>query len=211
MVKIKLHGDLGDQINKEYLLKVYSVSEAIHAIDTLTHSKLRQYLFDQKNRFKKYTLLVNGKVNKAPALKDIKGSEACMNHKNLKTIDIIPVLEGSGKWLENDWFAIGLGVLGLAFGGSNPFTLAASMALIFAGVSNLLSDPPEAPPQQDIVNPSSDPARLATSYLFGGPVNVLNEGGAVPLGYGRLLVGSQVIMSSYEVRGILTRDAGRVA
>ena len=37
------------------------------------------------------------------------------------------------------------------------------------------------------------------SYLFNGPINVTNEGGPVPVGYGRLIVGSQVTYASYEV------------
>ena len=71
-------------------------------------------------------------------------------------------------------------------------------------------EPPEPPEHQQISNPSSDPTQLANSYLFSGPTNVLNEGGPVPIGYGRLMVGSQVIMASYEVERVLTKDAGRV-
>ena len=66
------------------------------------------------------------------------------------------------------------------------------------------------PEQRQITNPSSDPTQLANSYLFSGPVNVLNEGGPVPIGYGRLIVGSQVIMSAYGVKRVLVREAGRV-
>jgi predicted phage tail protein len=40
----------------------------------------------------------------------------------------------------------------------------------------------------------SDPDRLSTnSYSFNGPENVITQGGAVPVGYGELLVGSNVI------------------
>ena len=61
-----------------------------------------------------------------------------------------------------------------------------------------------------VLNPSSDPQQLANSYLFNGPVNIINEGGPVPIGYGRLIVGSQTIMSAYDVRKVLVREAGRV-
>ena len=66
------------------------------------------------------------------------------------------------------------------------------------------------PEQRQITNPSSDPTQLANSYLFSGPVNVINEGGPVPIGYGRLIVGSQVIMSTYGTTKVLIREAGRV-
>ena len=37
------------------------------------------------------------------------------------------------------------------------------------------------------------------SYLFDGPTNAANEGGPVPVGYGRLIVGSQVIQTSQDI------------
>ena len=41
--------------------------------------------------------------------------------------------------------------------------------------------------------------RKGQSYLFSGPQNTVNEGGPIPLGYGRALVGSQVVAQTYEV------------
>ena len=83
-------------------------------------------------------------------------------------------------------------------------------SLLFAGLSDMLSKPPDLPEDRLITNPSSDPQALSQSYLFGGPVNVINEGGPVPIGYGRLVVGSQVILTSYEVEQELVENAGRV-
>ena len=86
----------------------------------------------------------------------------------------------------------------------------ASLALTAYSISNMLSDLPEMPENRQITNPSSDPTALANSYLFNGPVNVLNDGGPVPIGYGRVIVGSQVVMAAYAIKRILIRDAGRV-
>jgi predicted phage tail protein len=74
----------------------------------------------------------------------------------------------------------------------------------------LLAEDPPMPDFRSIVNPSSDPTQLAKSYLFSGPTNVMNEGGAVPMGYGRLMVGSQVIMASYDIRYVNVDEAGKV-
>ncbi len=38
-----------------------------------------------------------------------------------------------------------------------------------------------------------------TSYLFNGPENTTQEGGPVPVGYGQLIIGSQVISASYVI------------
>ena len=37
------------------------------------------------------------------------------------------------------------------------------------------------------------------SYLFDGPTNVVGEGGPVPVGYGRLLIGSTAIHGVMQV------------
>ena len=36
------------------------------------------------------------------------------------------------------------------------------------------------------------------SYLFNGPLNTYNPGGPVPIGYGRVMVGSLTIAYSHE-------------
>ena len=112
--------------------------------------------------------------------------------------------------MENPWWAIGLGMIGVSLA-TTQWGIMASLTILTQGLSNLLSKPPEAPENRQITNPSSDPAQLANSYLFAGPANVINEGGPVPLGYGRLMVGSQVILASYDVKHLLTKDAGYVA
>ena len=76
MVKIKLHGKLGEKFRGEYLLKVSSVSEALHAIDSIHHSGFRRYMLDQKNIYKKWTVLTNGKKVNAPEnVEDLKTNE----------------------------------------------------------------------------------------------------------------------------------------
>ena len=42
--------------------------------------------------------------------------------------------------------------------------------------------------------------------LFAGPQNIVGEGGPVPVGYGRLVVGSQVISASYVIRDFNTEN-----
>mgnify|MGYP003627683354 CR=1 FL=1 len=206
MVKINFHGELKKEFEDSYDLEVDSVSEAIHAIDMMTNGSIRRYFINPKNKFKSYHLVVNGKKTFFPGFKNLHTSEVTINRKDLKTIDIVPLLEGGSGW---DWVGTTVGVIGM-FRANDSYSFMAAATLAYQGISNLLSKPPEPPEHQKITNPSSDPTELAKSYLFSGPSNVLNEGGPVPVGYGRLMVGSQVIMASYEVERLLTKDAGGV-
>ena len=68
----------------------------------------------------------------------------------------------------------------------------AGIGLMAAGISNLLTSMPEFDDFRQIEGGGRP------SYLFSGPVNVIREGGPVFIGYGQLLVGSQVIQSTIE-------------
>jgi predicted phage tail protein len=207
LVKVKLHGKLGEAVGqKEWELEVSSVAEAIHAINVQTGEKIRSHFLDGANLYTKYQVIADGK--NCPFLGDFKHNDLTIKKKNLKEIDIVPLIEGSD--LENPWWAIGLGIVGLSLA-TTQWGVMASLTILTQGLSNLLAKPPPPPENRQITNPSSDPAQLANSYLFSGPANVINEGGPVPLGYGRLMVGSQVILASYDVKHLLTKDAGYVA
>ena len=144
-------------------------------------------------------------IKRPPHSDDKVYNDLTLERGDIEQIDIVPCLEGSYM----GWFGILVGGVGLATA-TNQMAALTSIALITNGISTLLSEPPEYPEQRQIVNPSSDPTQLANSYLFSGPVNVINEGGPVPIGYGRLIVGSQVIMSTYGTRKLLVREAGKL-
>lgn len=204
-IEIYLHGSLATATGREYWkLKAESAAEALHAINAQTHDSLRRYFLKTQNAYGRFKVILNDK--EIPFDKNLKqNNELYMKRDDIKRIDIVPVLEGAG-W---GWLGLALGIMILPFAQS-PMAIMIAISLIAGGVSNLLSKPPAMPEQRQIQNPSSDPTQLANSYLFSGPVNVINEGGPVPLGYGRLIVGSQVIMSSYDIKYVNIADAGRV-
>jgi predicted phage tail protein len=67
----------------------------------------------------------------------------------------------------------------------------------------LMSKSPEMPGPPEIGD-----VKKSQSYLFNGPVNSQREGVPVPLGYGRLLCGSQIIQSSRSVRQMTIAEIG---
>lgn len=209
LVKIKLHGVLGKKFGGCWDLAVSSVSAAINAINQLTEGKFYQYLGQKEQKGAKYNILINGEsflsshgnLNNESDIEKIKDTNLMIPIKNLVSIDLIPVILGADSGLLTTILGAVLIIVGLALG---PFTGGAGFALtligiglLAAGITALLSKPPQFEDFRDIGGGKK------TSYLFNGPENTTREGGPVPVGYGRLLIGSQVIAASYVIK-----DAG---
>lgn len=376
MVKVKLHGSLGQEIGEEWELEVSTVAEAFRAIEANTQ-KLTKFFINQAEQNAKYEILINNRplwVPKAESmpldLKDVRKehfkmvsqSEMYMDFgKQLKTIDVVPILEGAGggggggpqgcfpagtkiatpeglkkiedfnqgdevlafdkdkkihvskveqkfkheknkilkitlwsgktiratgnHWFLNEYnrfaplenfevgdvlihesgdvlpiekieedgeettynmhvenyhtyiaeeilvhnggggkggggkgggggafkgiFAVFLSIIlapigGPALGGLFMALAPAILGLVALGVSMLLMKPPPMVSPQAIANPSADFEASPDggggepSYLFNGPVNTVGEGGPIPIGYGRLIIGSHQVFSSYD-------------
>jgi predicted phage tail protein len=194
LVKVNFHGNLASEVGgKEWEVFVTSFPEAMHAINIMSENKLRKYFLQPSNLRSRYKVLVNDK--EIPFSNNLELNELNLEREDMSTIEIIPVLAGAGDDSWVDWLGIGLGIIGLGFA-TSPMSAMAMMSLISAGISNLLAEPPDRPATEQI---TLEPDQLANSYLFQGPVNVVNEGSPVPMGYGRMLVGSTVIMSTYDI------------
>lgn len=142
----------------------------------------------------------------------------------ISQIHIIPVIEGSkgggGKiiigslLIATAFFTGGLSLVGGGVGfttGAGGAALAGiyggvtisaaaltklGVALVLGGVSQLLSPDVDTPDAQEFERPDARP-----SFLFNGPVNTTEQGGPVPLVYGRVITGSHVVSS-----GLTTED-----
>ena len=214
--KIKLHGMLGEQVGQsDWSLHVSNASEAMHAINSLTKNKLyRQFIENDKTGIK-YRVLVDGKdfstaeplkndVQKTEHLfldaENLKNSDLFIQNK-FKRIDIIPVIEGAEAV-----FQLIVGILLIIVGLIVPgqmWLVAIGIGLVAAGVTALLMEPPEFKEIRSIEGVQ------ASSYLFNGPVNTIREGNPIPVIYGQLLAGSQVIAASYDIQDIKA-EAGSV-
>ena len=192
LAKVNFHGNLGKRLGrKSWNLSVSSVKEAFHAVNTLTERKLSKIFLSDHEKRLRYQIKVNNKPidssNINPDnIQTVFDSELCINTK-IETIDIIPLLEGSGNKVMGTIMTI-VGVVLLFI---NP---AVGVALIGAGMSVLLAKPPKFDDFREI-----EEGKKKVSYLFDGPTNAANEGGPVPIGYGRLIVGSQVIQTSQDI------------
>jgi predicted phage tail protein len=129
-------------------------------------------------------------------------------------IKIIPVVSGQGRGFGQ--VLLGAALIGLAFatagagvGFSSLFTgagftttglIAAKFgtALILGGIAQMLSPTPKSP---------GGGGEKKASDIFSGPVNTTQQGNPVPIGYGRLIVGSQVISAGLSAASVTDGQA----
>jgi predicted phage tail protein len=220
MVKVELHGILAEKLNKaNWNLAINSVSEAIRAIEANT-GILYKNLYELDKQNIKYRILINKKDFKVfKPEEEIKNDFDKVMNSNLLTsfeeqvlesIDIIPILEGSGGG--GGFFQIIPVILGIAliftgvgvavsiptFGLLAASLVVAGIGLAAVGFLALLSSPPPfVAPEFNAPNVAGSKSGGGKSYLFDGPTNTAGEGGPIPIGYGRLLIGSKTISATY--------------
>ena len=210
LVNVKIHGVLADQLGRsEWRLAVNSVGEAVRAIECNSQKLYKQLMENDKKNIK-YRILINEKdflmeEGKDPeSLDDIFESELVLEKNNLKSIDIVPVIEGSDDIMSIITIVVGIALIatgmgaGLGMGivvksaGMKAALVMGGIGLVAAGVTNLLTPMPKFGDFREIEGGGS------RSYIFNGPENTIREGGPVFVGYGRLLIGSHVIQSALD-------------
>ena len=212
MTKLTLHGKLGKDIGEEWEFDISSIAESFKAIEANT-KKFKEWILNHKDSFE-YYILINGEQlifdKDMNDFKNIQHSDLFINFKNdLKSIDIIPAIVGSGGG--GGFFGIALGAIAIVASFFIPgggilasALLMGGLGLVAAGVTSLLSKPPPLIPynaqqantmSQDEIGSSGGP----TSYLFNGAVNTAGEGGPVPIGYGELIVGGHNVFTTTNV------------
>lgn len=190
MKTVLLYGHLGKKFGKRHQFDVRTPAEAIRAL-AANFPGFREHVI--KNSEPGYHVRV-GKETR---------DETGLAYPIDGVLRIIPAVGGSG--------AIGRIVLGAALmylttgtgallaswaiGTGSSFVIGAvsalgniGMSLVLGGVTELLFAPPKAQ--------STEPASSKPSYAFNGPVNTVTQGNPVPVCYGRMIVGSQVVSAS---------------
>jgi predicted phage tail protein len=207
LVKFKLHGNMWD-IPTDWEFKADNLSKCIKLLEMNTKKFYKSlYELDKKNI--KYEVIINGRKFKSEKeltlnnLEDVYNSELMMKYEDLETVDIVPVFEGANSDVFQAILGVILIVVGVIIGwtGVGVVLVGAGLTLLASGVVGLLTKPPKFEDFREIEQGGK------TSYLFSGPANIIGEGGPVPVGYGRLIVGSQVVSAAYVVRDFSTADS----
>ena len=197
LTKITFHGNLAKALGrKDFELNIDSVAEGLKAVDVISKRNLSKAILENEKQNIKYKILTDEKSLFSEDVDDIekiKNSEMFVS-KKYKTIDIVPVLEGAGGDAKDLGMVIGGGLLfGIGFAMESTMMMVIGAYSFLTGMSNLLAEPPEFEDFREIQQ-----INKKESYLFNGPVNTYNPGGPVPVGYGRVMVGSLTVAYSHK-------------
>lgn len=190
---VRLYGKLGTRFGRVHRLAVASAAEAVRALCAIRPG-FEKELMTSRDRGIGYAVFL-GKRNIA--------EEEMLHPAGQEEIRIAPVLQGSGRgglfqtilgaamMVFAMWAAGGFSSLAslsstLATEGWIGATALMGMSMMLGGIMQLLS------PQMKGLS-AKDGVENGASYHFNGAVNTTAQGNPVPLGYGRMIVGSAVI------------------
>ena len=180
MTIVNIHGILGREYGNSFLLSLPNPKDVLEAIDCNKQGFL-QRLIELQREGLCYDMIINKKrITNGPD----------MDHmSNPATVDLVPAISGSGPLM-----APLLMTTGLFTAGSTALAFAASIAnfVLFAAISYALTPKPE----NEALEISSKASK--SSLIFSNTANLASQGSPVPIGYGRLLVGSQVIQATIK-------------
>jgi predicted phage tail protein len=192
MVTVILLGELGRRFGRRHSLAISSAAESIRAL-CANFPGFERELVASGERGVGYRVLAGRDALTLDRLHEPTGQSR---------ITIAPVVSGAGG---NGLGQILLGAALLAVAWWNPLGWAASgaflsqatlysvgTAMILGGVAQMIAPTPKA------TEPSERPENKP-SYSFNGAVNTTAQGHPVPVGYGRLIVGSAVISAGIDV------------
>lgn len=193
MKTIILLGELGKRYGRKHLLDVKSPAEAVRALCA---------------NFKDFAAFVSASSDRNVGYRVLNKREAVgedeLHNPASQRITLAPVVAGAGGGLGKillgaaliaaSMMVPGLGQVVL-FGqttlASVAFSVGVSLAL--GGVAQMLAPQPKSIGPQEEQQPS---------YVSNGAVNTSAQGQPVPVGYGRMIVGSAVISAGVSVEDI---------
>lgn len=181
---IRLYGALGEQFGRVWRFDVKSPAEAVRALCSQLPG-FRKHL--QEHSAPGYRVLCDTQA---------RGERELGLGTSAQTIRIVPVVAGAGKGIGQIilggalmaalWYVPGLNSVAL---GNTVWQggMALGVSLVLGGISQAMTKTPSTS-NQSVERPDNKP-----SYAFDGAINTAAQGNPVPVCYGELIVGSQVI------------------
>ena len=212
--KVKLYGKLGERFGKEWELDINNVREAVRAISA-NNPEFKKEFTTSHERGIGYHVIVGDEY--------LKDENQCLYPTGRKEIKIVPAVIGSkskglgmillgaliiGMVLFNPVSILQSGAA-LAEGGTylaatgGVYTSGQMMALKFAGSLILSGIGAMLAPTPKPIERKEEPE----NYAFNGPVNTTSQGVAVPICYGKLLVGGAVISAGIQAEDYNPEDS----
>lgn len=168
MRRFFLYGDMASRFGSHFDLESNSIREVYHALDA-NHSGFKKFLINKAINGVNYAFISNKKDKIESYCSDIILKE--------KEYHIVPVLEGSSSAA-----SMGMGIGGF-FG-----NLAAGF--LMQKMSDIFKPEDDGIPEYEIIT--------TNSFIYNQNENRVEQGTPIPVVYGQLRVGSQVICSNIE-------------
>jgi predicted phage tail protein len=191
MRTVKLYGWLGEKYGTSFDMHVKTTQEALKLLFA-NFPTMRKDILDADQRIAGYEVW-DGDRNIAD--KEEFGIEGRGD------IQIIPRVQGAGA---NARIVVGviLVIVGVvlsvgSYGAASPY----GASLVMMGIGLIAGGIAEKLAKVNTDNTAEDVAD-STSYIFSGPVNNTKQGAAVAIGYGTMIVGSNVISASLTTADI---------
>lgn len=193
--KIILHGYLRKLYGKKFMLDVDSPAEAVRALAIQCRG------FSAAVRRGEFRVMRGGRGY-------LDEQELPLSMGDSESLSIFPVASGSkkngllkvilGVVLIGVGFAVGLTHTiggGLLAGMTGKTFLALGAGMFLNGLGQMLSPTPEVE--------SNEGAATKQSFIFGGTVNLTEEGNIIPVAYGKPWCGSLVLSAGMDVPEVL--------
>jgi len=190
MTTINLHGILKFEFGESFEMKIRKPKEIVDAI-TCNKPRFRKRFCELSEQGLNFAIIINNKNIKNLTTEELE--------RPPKQVDIVPAIMGKGAVIA----AVGAVALSVGVFGSLGATAAAiwtgiGIGLISAGVQAMIAKkaggPSVATPDAAVGTASS----IDQSFAFNTQTNLATQGTAVPVGYGRLRVGSSLIQSTVK-------------
>ncbi len=203
MTIINLHGILAYEFGKAFTMYIEKPKQAIDAIDA-NKTSFKKRILELSEQGIHYTILIDGEnVSEAHQL-EIK--------KDITVVDITPVICGQGFTALITAIGTALGTTGTAgaigaalvtagTGAAAGTLVATTLTTFIGGALNMIA----VTLIQQALAPSNKPQRTEArisgakeSFLISSKGNLAQQGIPVPVGYGRLRVGTSIIQTTVK-------------
>ena len=182
MTRVRLYGHLAKKYGKNHQFQISNPSEAIRALKA-NYPGFEQDILECTSG---YHVLVGFESRDKEHLVD--------PSSQVEVIRIVPSVSGAGIETIAFWVFANTS-LGVAASWAVGALVSIAINVAISSIASALF----APSKSD--SAGTERAENTPSYSFNGPVNTIAQGHPVPVGYGRLRVGSQVISA-----GIVTEQ-----
>lgn len=188
MTNIFLHGKLAKIYGSKFRFSISRPKDAFSAIETI-HEGFVNKLIEFSSKGLQYSIVADNET--------IEGVEEFSGKRKIKEIHIVPTICGSGIGALVTG-AVALATYAATYGVVSALVsqllLAVALSAISFGIQALLSKPPDT----NAASVSASTSATSKSFLFSNKENVKQQGNPIPLGYGRLRIGSAVIQETIK-------------